>query len=187
DSKTVQAHGGTSGPDANTTDQAETWLNQNSAGTGPFVMTRYVPDSEVDVQKFDNFWGGAAPFDRVIYRNIPTAATQKLTLQAGDIDIATETSPDSVADLRNDPHVKVVQGVGTNIFFLLMNLNGALTQGGAMANPQVQLAVRYALDYDGINSLVGGPAATPPTILPLGFLGAYGTDRAFKRDLGMAA
>jgi len=187
DSKTVQAHGGTSGPDANTTDQAETWLNQNSAGTGPFVMTRYVPDSEVDVQKFDNFWGGAAPFDRVIYRNIPTAATQKLTLQAGDIDIATETSPDSVADLRNDPNVKVVQGVGTDIFFLLMNQNGALTQGGAMANPQVQLAVRYALDYDGINSLVGGPAATPPTILPLGFLGAYGTDRAFKRDLGMAA
>ena len=30
-----------------------------------------------------------------------------------------------------------------------------------MSNPQVQLAVRYALDYDGINALVGGPAATP--------------------------
>ena len=39
DSKTVQAHGGTSGPDANTTDQAEQWLNQNSAGTGPFVKS----------------------------------------------------------------------------------------------------------------------------------------------------
>jgi peptide/nickel transport system substrate-binding protein len=185
DSNTVQAHGGTSGPDANTTDQAEAWLNQNSAGTGPFVMTRYVPDSEVNVQKFAGFWGGDAGFDRVIYRNIPTAATQKLTLQAGDIDIATEIAPDSVADLQADSQVNLVQGQGADIFFLLMNQNPALT-GGTMSNPQVQLAVRYALDYEGINALIGGPAATPATILPLGFLGAYGTDKAFKRDLGFA-
>jgi peptide/nickel transport system substrate-binding protein len=186
DSKTVQARGGTSGPDAATTDTAEQWLNQNSAGTGPFVMTRYVPESEVTVQKFAGYWAGDAPFDRVIYRNIPTAATQKLTLQAGDIDIATEIAPDSVADLQSDPGVKVIQGQGADIFFLLMNQNPALS-GGTMSNPTVQLAVRYALDYEGIRALVGGPAATPATILPLGFLGAYGTDRAFQRDLGLAS
>ena len=45
-----------SSPDAATTDTAEQWLNQNSAGTGPFIMTRYVPDSEVDVQKFAGYW-----------------------------------------------------------------------------------------------------------------------------------
>jgi peptide/nickel transport system substrate-binding protein len=185
DSKVVREHGGVSGPDANTNDTAEQWLNQNSAGTGPFVMTRYAPDTEVDVVKFAGYWGGDAPFERVIYRNIPTAATQKLTLQAGDIDIATEISPDSVADLQADPGIKVVQGTGSDIFFLLMNENPALTNG-AMSNAQVQLAVRYAIDYDGINALVGGPAATPATILPIGFLGAYPTDRAFKRDLGAA-
>jgi len=185
DSKVVKEHGGTSGPDANTTDTAEAWLNTNSAGTGPFVMTRYTPDTEVDVLKFADFWGGNAPFDRVIYRNIPTAATQKLTLQAGDIDIATEISPDSLADLQADPSITVNPGSGADIFFLLMNQNPALTNG-AMSNPQVQLAIRYALDYDGINALVGGPAATPATILPLGFLGAYQTDRSFKRDLTMA-
>jgi peptide/nickel transport system substrate-binding protein len=185
DSKVVREHGGVSGPDANTNDTAEQWLNQNSAGTGPFVMTRYAPDTEVDVMKFAGYWGGDAPFERVIYRNIPTAATEKLTLQAGDVDIATEISPDSVADLKADPGIKVVQGTGSDIFFLLMNENPALTNG-AMSNPQVQLAVRYAIDYDGINALVGGPAATPATILPIGFLGAYPTDRAFKRDLGAA-
>jgi peptide/nickel transport system substrate-binding protein len=185
DSKTVQAHGGTSGPDANTTDKAEQWLNQNSAGTGPFIMTRYTQDSEVDVQKFAGYWKGDASFDRVIYRNIPEAATQKLTVQAGDIDIATEVSPDAVADLRSNSQLKVIQGVGADIFFLLMNENPALT-AGAMSNPVVQNAVRYALDYDGINALVGGPAATPPSILPLGFLGAYTPDRGFKRDLSMA-
>ena len=112
DSKTVQAHGGTNAADAATTDTAEQWLNQNSAGTGPFIMTRYVPDGEVDVQKFAGYWKGDAPFEHVIYRNIPQAATEKLTLQAGDIDIATEVAPDSVSDLQNDPQIKVTQGVG---------------------------------------------------------------------------
>jgi peptide/nickel transport system substrate-binding protein len=186
DSKTVQAHGGTTGPDAKTTDTAEQWLNQNSAGTGPFVLTKYLPDSEVDVQKFAGFWRGDAAFDRVIYRSLQTAATQKLTLTAGDIDIATEIAPDSVADLQSNPSVRVSSSVGPDIFFLLMNQNPDLTSG-IMSNPLVQNAVRYALDYDGINSLVGGPAATPATILPIGFLGAYGSDHAFKRDLGMAA
>lgn len=185
DSKTVQAHGGTNASNAATTDTAEQWLNQNSAGTGPFVMTRYAPDTEVDVQKFAGYWNGDAPFDYVIYRNIPTAAAEKLTLQAGDIDIATEVAPDAVSDLQNDPRIKVVQGVGADIFFLLMNENPDLTSG-AMSNPQVQQAVRYAIDYDGIRELVGGPAVTPPSILPVGFLGAYGPDHAFKRDTGMA-
>jgi hypothetical protein len=79
----------------------------------------------------------------------------------------------------------VIQGQGTNLFFLLMNEDPSLTSG-TMSNPLVQNAVRYALDYDGINALVGGPAATPSSILPLGFLGAYGTDHAFWRDLAMA-
>ncbi|MGI9145631.1 MAG: ABC transporter substrate-binding protein [Chloroflexota bacterium] len=185
DSQTVQAHGGVSGPTAATADTAEQWLNQNSAGTGPFIMTRYTPDAEVDVQKNPTYWKGSVPFDRVIYRNIPEAATQKLTLQAGDIDIATEISPDSVGDLQSNPALKVTQGVGADIFFLLMNQDPALTSG-TMSNPQVQNAVRYALDYDGINALVGGPAQTPASILPIGFLGAYGTDHAVKRDLDTA-
>jgi peptide/nickel transport system substrate-binding protein len=148
-------------------------------------MTKYVPDSEVDVQKFVGYWKGDAPFDHVIYRNIPQAATQKLTLQAGDIDIATEISPDSVSDLQSDPRLKVVQGVGADVFFLLMNNDPNVT-GGIMSNPMVQNAIRYALDYNGINELVGGPAITPPSVLPVGFLGAYGPDHAFKRDLNMA-
>ena len=185
DSKTVMAHGGTNAADAATSDTAEQWLNQNSAGTGPFVMTKYTPDTEVDLQKFVGFWSGDAAYDHVIIRNIPTAATEKLTLQAGDIDIATEVSPDSVADLQADPRVKVTQGVGADIFFLLMNENPDVTSG-VMSNPTVQNAIRYAIDYDGIKELVGGPAVTPPSILPVGFLGAYGPDHSFKRDTNMA-
>ena len=120
----------------------------------------------------------------MIYRNIPEAAAEKLTVQAGDIDIATELSPDSVSDLQNDPRIKVVQGVGADILFLADERESRpdVRHDEQSARPD---AVRYALDY---------PASTTwwwtghhTTIdSPVGFLGAYRPDHAFKRDLTMA-
>ncbi|MFZ5916449.1 MAG: ABC transporter substrate-binding protein [Chloroflexota bacterium] len=185
DSQVVIEHGGTSGPDADQSDQAEEWLNQNSAGTGPFILKSWVPETEVVVEKFADYWRGPAFFDRVIYRNIPDTATQKLTLEAGGIDLAVEVSSDQVAALELNPEIKVVKGQGTDMFFLLCNANPELT-AGVMSDDRVRMAIRYAIDYDGILALVGGSAITPATIVPYGFMGAWGPDRAFKRDLGKA-
>ena len=56
-----------------------------------------------------------------------------------------------------------------------------------MSNPLVQNAVRYALDYDGINALVGGPAVTTAVDSAARVFSAR-TARTtpFKRDLDMA-
>jgi hypothetical protein len=175
DSKTVQVHGGVSGPDAATTDAAEDWLNQNSAGTGPFSLTSYTPESEIDLQGSSTFWNGPPPFDRVIYRNIPDAATQKLTLEAGGIDIATTVSADQVPSLQANPNVSVVEGPSPLIFYLMMNEQADLSHG-TVSKPDVQQAVRYALAYDGINTLIRSPAVTPPSVLPQGFCHVPGPD-----------
>jgi peptide/nickel transport system substrate-binding protein len=185
DSKTVMEHGGTTGPDADTTDKAEEWLNQNSAGTGPFVLKSWVAETEVVVEKFPDYWRGPAYFDRVIYRNIPDTATQKLTLEAGGIDLAVELSSDQVAALKMNPEIKVVEGQGTDMFYLLCNANPDLTNG-IMSDNRVRNAIRYALDYEGIRALAGGSAINPPTITPYGFLGAWGPEKSYKRDLEKA-
>jgi peptide/nickel transport system substrate-binding protein len=185
DSKVVAEHGGTTGPDADQTDKAEEWLNQNSAGTGPFILKSWVPETEVVVDRFDGYWKGPAFFDRVVYRNIPDTATQKLTLEAGDIDVAVEINSDQVPALQANPEVKVIKGTGSDMFFLLCNQNSDLSDG-IMSNDTVRMAIRYAIDYDGINALVGGAAITPATIVPFGFLGAWGPDKAVKRDLDKA-
>jgi len=185
DSKTVMEHGGTSGPDADQTDQAEDWLNQNSAGTGPFVLKSWVPETEVVVEKFADYWRGPAFFDRVIYRNIPDTATQKLTLEAGGIDLAVEISSDQVEALKANPEIKVVEGQGTDMFFLLCNANPDVTNG-IMSDDRVRNAIRYAIDYEGLLALAGGSAINPPTIVPYGFLGAWGPDKSYKRDLDKA-
>src|SRR5579859_4595399 len=73
DSKTIMAHGGTT--DAN--DKAESWLNNNSAGTGPYVLTKWDKNNQTVLVKNAKYNGTAPAFDQVVLKDIPEAASQK--------------------------------------------------------------------------------------------------------------
>ena len=180
----VEAQGGTSGEDAATADTAETWLNANSAGSGPYVLESWEPGVETVLVRNPNYWGEPANMDRVIFRNVPEAATQKIQLEAGDIDIAMDLNQDQVASVQDNPALDVYEGLSDTLIFLKGNQDEEI--GGPMSDPLVQKAVRYALDYDGIRLLSGGQAVTPASMIPVGFLGAYGPEKAFARDLEQA-
>ncbi len=186
DSKTVQAQGGVSGPDAKDKDQAQKWLDQNSAGTGPFTLKSWTKEGEAVVEKNPNYWQGAPKLDRVIYKHLPQTATQKLALEAGDIDISVELNADQAKALASNPNVKLVDGTTLNLFFLLGNRDPQMSPKGIMANPKVMQAIRYAIDYDGFKDLSGGKAAIPPTLVGVGFNGAWDASKAPKRDLAKA-
>ena len=115
---------------------------------------------------------------------MPEAATQKLQLEAGEIDIAMDLTADQLPSLKDNPNVKAYEAPGDTVFFLLMNADKTI--GGPMSDPKVQQAVRLAIDYEGLKTLVGGKAATPASIIPIGFFGAYGEDKALKRDVEAA-
>ena len=180
----VEANGGTAAEDAATADTAETWLNANSAGSGPYLLESWDPEVETVLVRNPNFWGEAGHLERVIFRNIPEAATQKIQLEAGDIDIAFDLSSDQVPSLQGNPNVTVFEGLSDTLVFLKGNQDPEV--GGAMSDPIVQQAVRYAIDYEGILILAGGQAVTPPSMLPVGFLGAYGADQVLARDVDKA-
>jgi len=180
----VEAVGGTAAEDAATADAAEEWLNSNSAGSGPYVLESWEPAVETVLVRNENYWGEAPAIERVIFRNIAEAATQKIQLEAGDIDIAIDLTADQLPSLENNPNVTIYEGVSDTMIFLKGNQDPAV--GGPMADPKVQLAVRYALDYEGIRALAGGQAVSPASILPVGFLGAYEANAGLARDVEKA-
>lgn len=178
----VREQGGTDAEDASETDAAEDWLNSNSAGTGPYLLEEWVRQEETVLVRNPNYWGEAPYFDRVIITNIPEAATQSLAVDAGDVDLVTDLTPDQLPNLRNSDAVEVWQGTSTNLHYLIFNQDPEV--GGPMSDPTVQLAVRYALDYDGYIQLWGG--SKPGSVIPDGFLGAYGPEEGFAQDLDRA-
>jgi len=180
----VTANGGSDAADAATADTAETWLNSTSAGSGPYVLESWDPGVETVLVRNENYWGAAPAIERVIFRNIPEAATQKLQLEAGDIDIAFDLASDQVPSLAGNPDVSVYQGLSDTLVFLKGNYNPEV--GGPFSNPQVMEAVRYALDYEGLRLLGGGDTVTPASVLPVGFLGAKEANSGIVRDVEKA-
>jgi peptide/nickel transport system substrate-binding protein len=181
----VVEQGGTDAEDAATADTAETWLNQNSAGSGPYVLESWEPGVETVLVRNENYWGEPAPMERVIFRNIPEAATQKIQLEAGDIDIAWDLTADQVATMDGNDAVTIYQGLSDTLVFLKGNQDPEI--GGPAADPLVQEAIRYALDYEGMLVLAGGQTVTPAAMLPVGFLGAYEANSGPARDLDRVA
>ena len=183
DASVIQENGGMDSEDAAESDMAMDYLNQSSAGTGPYMLESWSPQEETVLVRNPNFWGTAPYFDRIIIVNIAEAATQKVALEAGDIDLATDLTPDQVVGLEGNDELGIFRGPGTWTHFLLMN--GDSDIGGPMSNPLVAKAVRYALDYQGYRDLWEG-SVTPGTNMWVGLAGAYGQDKSIERNLDLA-
>ncbi len=180
----VMANGGTDAADADQKDTADAWFSTTTAGTGPYILESYEKESQLILVRNTNYWGTAPYFDRVILQNIPESAAQKVALEAGDIDVALDITPDQVDSIDAIDGISVYTTGAFTLHYLAMNRDPQF--GGPMADPKVELAVRYALDYEGFRKIAGPGAVTPPAMLPVGMFGAYGSDKALVRDLDKA-
>ncbi len=55
DSKLAKEHGASDSPTADKDDKAEEWLNQNSAGSGPFVLTGWLRSTAITMERNPNY------------------------------------------------------------------------------------------------------------------------------------
>lgn len=183
DSETIMANGGTDADDAAQTDEAESFLNSQSAGTGIYILENWEREVQTVLVRNPDYWGDhEAYFDRIIISNIPEPASQKIALEAGSIDIALDLTSDQIADMEGNPDIGIYRGPANIIHFLLMNADPDI--GGIVSDPTVQLAIRHALDYEGYKTLWGGQV--PAANLAYGIVGALGEEDALVRDLDRA-
>ena len=124
---------------------ARNWLATNPAGSGPFILERLAPTSEVVLVRNPNYWKGPATLERVIIKIIPNVADRVLSLERGSLDMITEVPPKNIAAMRNNPAVKVLSVPSRRMQIFGMNANVA-----PLANAKVRQALCYAMPYDTI-------------------------------------
>ncbi|MDO4750434.1 MAG: ABC transporter substrate-binding protein, partial [Eubacteriales bacterium] len=66
DSAVVMENGGTAAEDASTTDTAQAYLDTTSAGSGMYIMTSYIPDDEIVLERNPNYSGTPTNVDKYI-------------------------------------------------------------------------------------------------------------------------
>ncbi len=167
----TEANGGVSGPEAETQDTATQWLNQNSAGSGPYHMVAWERNAQIVMQKNPHYWGGEVPFERVVIRHIGDSAAQLLALENGDIDAAFNLTTEQLAGPRGQRGDRHQSGLSLDYVYMALTTSAELNEG--LAKAENRLAFAHSIDYDGIiEHLMGGNAVRPANFLPIGVGGS---------------
>jgi peptide/nickel transport system substrate-binding protein len=162
-------------------DMGNAWLKANSAGTGAYVLKSFKPNEGYVLKRREGHWRGDAVMKTVFMQHIPEGATQRLLLEKGDIDIAREMTPTDIDGISGNADLKVEGDVGGQVYYLALNQKKA-----ELANPKVQEAMRWAVDYAGMaGSILKGQWVVHQAFLPQGFLGSL-DETPYSLDLEKA-
>lgn len=174
DMKVVMEH------DANG-DMGNEWLKSNSAGSGAYVLKSYKPNEGYVLEANPTHWRGPAKIAKVFMQHIPEAATERLQLEKGDIDIARELTPTDIEGLAGNADVKVQPDVGGQIFYLSFN-----QKNEQYKNQKFLDAMRWAIDYQAmVDTFLKGTEVVHQSFLPIGYLGAL-EDNPYSLDIEKA-
>jgi peptide/nickel transport system substrate-binding protein len=142
DSKAVMEHdkGG---------DMGAAWLTNNSAGSGPFTLGQWQSNERVTLEQNPKYWGEKPGMRRIMMRHLAESQSQRLMLEKGDIDIAYSMSAADLKALEANKDVKIQTNGGSGFYYLAVSMKDEKFQ-----KPKVREALRYLIDYQGLNDSV---------------------------------
>ena len=138
-------------------------FGENPVGTGPYRFVRYVVDDHLDLQRFDDYFGGRPSNDGLVLKVVPDDVMRGLELRKGTMDLViNDIVPDIVFQLQKDPRLQIVESPGVDYQYVGLNLRDPL-----LKDPRVRRAIGYAIDRQAIVQYLRRGLAQPAVgILP---------------------
>jgi peptide/nickel transport system substrate-binding protein len=122
--------------------QAQDWLADHCAGTGPYDMTEAQPGQRYELAANKNYWGDQPDFQNVELPVIPSFSTQALQLRQGELDMMTHgLNKADVESFESDDNFTVERLPGISAINLWINPNKPNLQ-----DTNVRRAIGLALD-----------------------------------------
>lgn len=158
-------------------DMGHAWMNKNSAGTGPFSLGTYRPAEILALDANPDYYQGAPAMERVVIQHNPEGSSQRLQLEAGDVDMAKNLDPNQISGLAGAEGVIVETYPQAAVHWVSFN-----QKVDALTDPAVWQAARYLVNYEGMaDSLLKGQMKVHQAFWPDGFPGAL-TDTPYTYD-----
>ena len=153
-------------------------------GTGPYKITEFTPSESLVWERFDDYWGEPAPYERVTVRFIPELSARVTALVNGEVDLVTNIPPDQLPVIDNTPGFKT-EGAVTPLFHVVFFGTG---ERNPKVTPELRKAMMLAVDRDLLNeALWEGKAVVPSTHTYPQFGDFYTPDIiTFRHDLDEA-
>ncbi len=121
-------------------------------GTGPYKVTKFQPDSGIELERVDTWWGGTAPVKTVKIQFIPEESTRLLARSSGDIDIAVSISLDQAQQWDDTEATDVLFAADRS--YVGIDFNTAVEP---FDDVHVRRAIAYACNREAfVQQLLGG-------------------------------
>lgn len=130
-------------------DLGAAWLTNASAGSGPFTLGQWQSNERVILDQNAKYWGEKPAMRRIMMRHLAESQSQRLMLEKGDIDIAFSMSAADLKALEKDKDVKIQTNAGSGFYYLAVSMKDEKYK-----NAKVREALRYLIDYQGLNDSV---------------------------------
>ena len=162
-------------------DMGYAWLKTNYAGSGPLKLREWRANEIVALERNDNYHGEKSKMARVIYRHVKEAATQRLLLEKGDVDIARNLSPEDLAAIAANKAIKTTSTPKGTVYYIGLN-----QKNPNLAKPEVREALKWLVDYSAIgDTLIKNIGMVNQNFMPVGLLGAS-KEMPYKLDVDKA-
>ncbi len=118
-------------------------FSQNPVGTGPYMMSRFVADQEVELVKNPNYWAQEPGLDSVTFKVMTDMTQQGNAMMTGEVQMALNVAGEAVKMVRESEGVTLMETPSLGFAYISFN-----TAHGVTADPIVRQALSMAIDCD---------------------------------------
>lgn len=138
-------------------DNGEDWASIHAVGTGPYVMTEYIPEDHISFVKNDNYWQEGKPYlDGVKIVFMTDITTQQAAFMNGEVDLLSTNDATLTQTLISQGFESIAAqapDLGSIKYFMFASGDAE----SPFHNEAVRKAVLHSIDWDGyVQSLTGG-------------------------------
>jgi peptide/nickel transport system substrate-binding protein len=172
-SKEVEANKGS--------DDGQTYLRSNIAGSGAFRVRRAEPGNLYEFERIANGWKqGGGNLTGAIWKITRETSSQRLMLQRGEAHIAVDLTSEDMDAIKGRPNVVSVIEPEYRTFGIKMN-----TKHGPLADVNLRKAISYAFNYQAMLDS-GGYAKLMTGPLPDGIFGHDPSLQVYRTNMEKA-
>jgi peptide/nickel transport system substrate-binding protein len=143
--------------------------DQPLASGGPFVLAEYKKDQVAIFQANPSFYGPKPAIDGFGLQYFSNDDAMVAALQSDQIQAAINIPPTAMETLKANENLTVYDGEGLQLRDLIINSSPAKTANLELLNPDVRMAMEYAIDREAISQTAWlGYAKPGSTIVPTG-------------------
>jgi len=145
---------------------------RNANGTGPYILKTRDADVKTVAVLNSNWWGKLeGNVDEIVYQPIKQDSTRLAALLSGEIDFMLDPSPQDIGRLKQDPKMKVLEGMENRTIFLGMDqsrdeLAYSNVKGkNPFKDKRVREAFQAAIDVSALKSQVMRGLSVPTAVM----------------------